>query len=203
MTTIKSDVTDETKPLTRLIVSKTSKVDDDPNSLDTVIRWEEQWIMRKIILWILETSSGTSRIIWTHSRRLSRLINWVIKMNFLYSFFSCFSYETETKKNHIFSTAANLTAQSCKLSRAYYLKYYSHHHQLHRRNDIVTSQWCCKLYWNSAIFPLQLFRVLRKAWHRIHLTIWGRLGHQPIRTSILAFLRTLKCKKVRKERKSH
>lgn len=38
MTTIKSDVTDETKPLTRLIVSKTSKVDDDPNSLDTVIR---------------------------------------------------------------------------------------------------------------------------------------------------------------------
>lgn len=42
--TTKSDdavVADETKPLTRLIVSKTSKeskVDDDPNSLDTVIR---------------------------------------------------------------------------------------------------------------------------------------------------------------------
>lgn len=38
----KSDIlSDETKPLTRLIVSRpNSKIEDDPNSLDSVIRWD-------------------------------------------------------------------------------------------------------------------------------------------------------------------
>lgn len=40
MSGVKSDLSaDETKPLTRLIVSKSkSKINDDPNSLNTVIR---------------------------------------------------------------------------------------------------------------------------------------------------------------------
>lgn len=53
-------------------------------------------------------------------------------MNFLYLIFFftlsavIFSYEK------ISQLAANLTAQSYTLSRAYYLKYCSHHHQPHR-----------------------------------------------------------------------
>lgn len=37
---------DEQKPLTQLIVSKANskaKIEDDPSSLDSVIRWEKQW----------------------------------------------------------------------------------------------------------------------------------------------------------------
>lgn len=101
MTTIKSDdVADETKPLTRLIVSKTSKVDDDPNSLDTVIRWERTMDNEKILnsFFAKKTFSSDRKLdlsrtyLWAHfSARLTRLsatLNWVIKMNFLYIRFS-------------------------------------------------------------------------------------------------------------------
>lgn len=52
MSGVKSDSSkDEKKPLTQLIVSKPySKIDDDPNSLGSVIRWEKI-IKNKRKLW--------------------------------------------------------------------------------------------------------------------------------------------------------
>lgn len=111
----------------------------------------QQWIMGKH--YFIETewefsSFPTSyelvvRISRAHSRRLSRdftCINWVIKwisFTFFFSSLSVFFFIYEI----ISQLAANLTAQSCTLSRAYYLKYCSHHHQPHRPGPSSSSEW--------------------------------------------------------------
>lgn len=58
MSGAKSDMSsDEKKPLTHLIVSKADgKIDDDPSSLDSVIRWETiewKYILYPVMMSIL------------------------------------------------------------------------------------------------------------------------------------------------------
>lgn len=93
-------------------------------------------------------------------------INWVIKwISFTLFFFTLsaviFSYEK------ISQLAANLTAQSYTLSRAYYLKYCSHHHQPHR----VRRPLLCFLAWVMMISSHNCTRLSLMKCSNLPLTI--------------------------------